>query len=348
MTAVTNVLPLRCSKTISSVYSLAIKSRNWMYDKSFFKTTSVTKPVISVGNVTVGGTGKTPMVIKIADSILKSGFQPAILSRGYGGIKGRYPERVPENADFKEYGDEAALMARILIKTPIVISRDRLKGAHWIIDQNNIDCLLLDDGFQHRRLARDCNIVMLDSRLPFTQDKLLPLGRLRESIDGLKRADIIVFSHTDISAPSTEDLEWLYSRMDPHSIFLSGHIPVGIRYVWTNQKISLSDTNLRIALISSIGSPSGFKRTAEKIGLKVHYEKPFRDHKALTKNEWLCEIETAKKMDCTHVVITAKDESRYPKNLDAALPVCVLDMTIEIDREEELMSQVLNVIKNRR
>ncbi|MGB3977217.1 MAG: tetraacyldisaccharide 4'-kinase [bacterium] len=347
MKAVADILPLWFSKRLSSAYSCVTKSRNWMYDNKILKEIRVSKPVISVGNLTVGGTGKTPLVIKLAHSIWKSGLKPAVISRGYGGTKGRHPEKVPENADHREYGDETALMARVLTKIPVVVSHDRAKGARWIIDRDAVDCLLLDDGFQHRRLARDCNIVMLDSRFPFTQDKLLPLGRLRETVDGLIRADIIVFSHTDISEPAENDLKWLHSQKNPTMIFFSSHVPVGIRKVWTDQEMDLSGENNRIALISSIGSPSGFKRTAEKFGLNIQYEKPFRDHKALTKAEWFEEIHNAQKMKCTHAVITAKDESRYPRNLNASLPVCVLDIVVKIDREEEFISHLVSMIKSR-
>jgi tetraacyldisaccharide 4'-kinase len=337
--------PSRGLRCLSAVYSGITGIRNVLYDKSITREITVSRPVVSVGNLSAGGTGKTPLVIKLAGSFLQLGLQPAVVSRGYGGIKGRHPELVPPDADFRDYGDEPVLMARVLPQVPVVVSRDRVMGANWIIHHADADCLILDDGFQHRRIARDCNIVLLDARFPFTRDRLLPAGRLRENINGLKRADIIVFTHSDSAPPAQEDLEWIQSLPVPPPVFLSRHVPAGIRHVWTDQPAPVNPEQASIALISSIGSPSGFRKTAEQAGLSIQHEKHFRDHKALTAEEWYHEINVAGRRGCSHVVITAKDESRYPKNLVPALPVCVLDMTMEINKENAFISRVTSRIK---
>jgi tetraacyldisaccharide 4'-kinase len=342
---VSNLQPFCYLKWLAGAYSAITRLRNSLYDTNVIKASRIAIPVISIGNLSAGGTGKTPLVIKLAMSLHNRGYRPVVLSRGYGGACGQHPEKVTENAEHLMYGDEPVLMARTLPKIPVVVARDRVAGVSWITKELQATCVILDDGFQHRRLARDLDIVILDARYPVTEERHLPSGRLRENISGLARADMIVFSHTDTSSPAQSDLAFLKTMDHPVPVFYSRHVPVKVRPVWNDKTDDTVNNKVSVGLISAIGSPAGFKSAALKKGLNVIYEKHFRDHKVLTGNQWLREIQKAKAMSCEKIVITAKDESRFPRKIDTPLPVSVLDITIEIDQYDKFMSHVLSLLK---
>lgn len=330
----------------SGMYSVITRSRNYLYDKSMLKSEKTGLPVISIGNLSSGGTGKTPLTIQLASGLQAQGWAPVVLSRGYGGIKGGKPEQVTDHFNHEFYGDEPVLIARTIPDIPVVISRDRVAGVLWIQKHLKANCVILDDGFQHRRLVRDIDIVILDSRYPVTRELHLPFGKLRENISSLKRADIIVFSHTDAASSDSSDIKYLESINPSTPIFYSRHVPLGIRDVRSGKMYNEIDVKQPAGLISAIGSPAGFKSVALKLGVKIVYEKHFRDHHVLNEDRWLAEIEKAKDNGCDIVIITAKDESRYPACIEPVLPVRVLDIEIEIEKYDMFISRILSVLRS--
>ncbi len=339
-------LPPKLLRLLSLVYGVVIVFRDYLYNHKLLPTFTVPIPVVSVGNVTVGGTGKTPFVMWLAQQFKAIGLHPVVISRGYGGRLGNLPVRVPSDGKHDDYGDEPCLMARSLPDVPVVISRNRVRGALWSIERFRPDCIILDDGFQHRRLNRTLDIVMHDSRRPFTGDALLPRGRLRETISSLKRADIVIFTHCDGSLPSEADLDYLNNLVLPPPIFISRHIPVGLRKILTKEYLSGPFGSEIVALISAIGSPSGFQQSVRRMGLVVGYEKHYSDHQVISRKEWLRQTCEAQTCGCSMVVTTSKDESRYEDYFEIKIPVCVLDIALEIDAGEDLLSEIRSRIRS--
>jgi len=187
-------LPIRIF--LSSVYGFIVWTRNKAYDSGLFKTYSVKTPVISVGNISVGGSGKTILVQALLEHFVRSGKKPAVLSRGYGRSSRGLLVVADENglkAAIHDAGDEPYLIASNYPGVPIVVSEDRFKGAQYLEKYFNPDVIILDDGFQHRRLHRDLDILIIDFQNS-PKPRLLPWGFLRESMANMSRADVVVYS----------------------------------------------------------------------------------------------------------------------------------------------------------
>lgn len=229
---------------LSKIFWLVTEIRNWLFDKGLLKVTKVTLPVISVGNIHVGGTGKTPTVIFLASELKKQGLNPVVLSRGYKGrLKG--PHLISDSDTYIDVGDEPILIRR-KTKLPIVVSKNRVKGAKYIEKMKIGDVIILDDGFQHRWLFRDIDILILPSE---TGD-LLPLGMLREDIKHKARADIIIEK------------------------------PIGTFFLTAQKPISEP-----LTLVTGIANPDRVKTHLESLGLKIGKFVTFPDHHPFSAQE---------------------------------------------------------------
>src|SRR5208283_4918718 len=171
---------------LSLMYGISVRLRLWLYARGIFQTKQLGTPVISVGNLTVGGTGKTPMVIWLAERFLAAGKRVAILSRGYKGTG--------------ETSDEIALMKyRLNERVLFGVGANRYEQGHRL-EQQSVDVFLLDDGYQHVQLARDVDLLLMDAAQPLSEEMLLPAGRLREPVSGMSRASLLIFTRTETSA----------------------------------------------------------------------------------------------------------------------------------------------------
>jgi tetraacyldisaccharide 4'-kinase len=204
---------------LAAGYRLGTTLRSVAYRRGWLKTRRLGRPVISVGNLTAGGTGKTPLVAYVAELLLKRGLKPSILTRGY---KRQSRERLiavepaAERApDPRQIGDEPALLARKLPQVPIMVSADRYGAGCLAESQFNVDTHILDDGFQHWALARDVDIVVLDATQDLSGAELLPAGRLREPLEALQRAGMIILSRTELADPAP--VESLVRRIAPQA-----------------------------------------------------------------------------------------------------------------------------------
>jgi tetraacyldisaccharide 4'-kinase len=268
---------LRCLLVIpAALYQPIIGLRNACYNRGWKKTYQVPVPVICVGNLTVGGTGKTPMVIWLCRLIQRRGLKVAVLSRGY---------KAKGDLD----NDETALMRQTLPDVPIVINPNRVEGAREAIQEHNAKVLVLDDGFQHRRLARDLDIVLIDCTCPFGYDHILPRGLLREPKSQLRRAHVAVLSRCDMIEKNElsqleEQVEQLLhdtkdkSETPPKVIVHSQHQPVALLKADGSKHQPAELKGKKIFAFCGIGNPQAFEDMLTDLGADVigHYQ--FGDH----------------------------------------------------------------------
>ncbi|RME63987.1 MAG: tetraacyldisaccharide 4'-kinase [Nitrospirae bacterium] len=287
---------------------------------------------ISVGNLTLGGTGKTPMVMAIASEAVKRGFSTCILTRGYKGKAkslivscGRGPE-----ADWKETGDEPFLMAKKLKDVWIVKDSNRYRGG---LLAGKKDLFILDDGFQHWALHRNLDIVLIDGTNPFGNGKLLPFGPLREPPEALKRASIIVI--TKVQEPDETLLRKINAANPEVEVYTAQMTATGFKDL-KGHELSLSDLQSRKAfLFSGIGNPASFHKSIEAIGVNIVGTKAFRDHHAYTKEQVRQLIKKGRQLKAEVFITTEKDLIKLETMPEDVLP-------------EELYALVVNMeIKDR-
>lgn len=331
---------------IAPMYKTGLSIRRFLYQSGCWKTRKSPVPVVSIGNLSVGGTGKTPLVMHLVSHIASAGYHPAVISRGYRSRLGSVPCRVPLNGSAADFGDEPVMMTRSMPGIPVIISRNRFRGVQLAHSRHAADCAILDDGFQHWGLFRDLNIVLLDVRFPVNSEKLLPAGRLREPPDALARADLIVFTHSETSAPHSGDLALIRQFAPDIPIFYA-------RYQFKSLRIPLSDTidpapvtAQSVCLISGIGDPSSFRDTAAAMGARITLEISYPDHYRLTPDDWHRSLVQAKNAGCRFVLITAKDEVRLTEDMALdMLPVRVADIEYRIEPKNEFYEAVMQVLK---
>ncbi|MCY3008226.1 MAG: tetraacyldisaccharide 4'-kinase [Planctomycetota bacterium] len=317
----------------SQPYAAGVWLRNAAFDRQFKKTTHVGVPIISVGNLTAGGTGKTPMVAHLAHWFRERNRRIAILSRGYGaGVDGR--------------NDEAKELERGLPDVPHLQSPDRIAMARIAIDELDMEVLLLDDGFQHRRIARSLEIVLLDAREPFGFGYLLPRGLLREPIRSLKRADIVVATRADqVDAKQLASIRSRVQRYAPKVAWLeAAHVPKGLRNAeGLTQEIDwLKDRN--VLAICGIGSPDAFFQTLQSLGANVVNKIVFPDHHDYQAGDIREIAVAAETIDCDAIICTGKDLAKIDVSMIERFPIYSLDIEMEILFGKEILEDHLKEI----
>src|SRR5688572_23023253 len=245
---------------LSALYSAVTRTRVSLYRRGTFRTTKLDRPVISVGNITTGGTGKTPLVERIARTIKKPGKKVCILTRGYGREEPRRQVVVSDGqtilATPAEAGDEPYLLAtKLLGSAAVICNADRISAGRYAIESFGTDCFILDDGFQHLRLARDLNIVTIDATNPWGGGQLLPYGRLREPLSGLRRADCVVLTRCD----QAENLD----ALDAEIRALIPRLPTSIFHSTMKPVRSLLPTG-PVAAFCAVGNPTAFFRQLQQ------------------------------------------------------------------------------------
>ena len=235
--------------------------------------------VISIGNITSGGTGKTPLTIALASEARERGFRPCVLTRGYGG-KMKGPLFVSSEMYVEDVGDEPMLMAEHLDGISVIKGADRYESGLFAYENlhDKPDLFILDDGFQHRRLHRDLDIVLINSRNPFHNRKLLPVGRLREPLEELGRADVLVFTKCELMEmpEALHDDARKFNSSAP--IFLSRHRVSFVRSSCHKDLPSGYLSGKKVFAFSGIGEPAAFIDTLERSGAEVVGHKVFKDH----------------------------------------------------------------------
>jgi len=330
-----------------ALYSAAISARSLGYEKRFLKTHEVAVPVISVGNITVGGTGKTPLVQWLAQRLADSGRTVCILTRGYRRENPKQQVVVSDGeqilSDLAHSGDEAMMLAESLRgRSAVVCDADRVAAATRAIEHLHSDVLLLDDGFQHRRLARDLDIVTIDASNPFGNEHLLPAGILREPIKNLDRADCIVLTRSSDS--ETELIERI-RQVTNAPIFQSRTIIENFHALHSHDLQDAAALAEPVAAFCGIGNPRAFFSQLRSVALEVRHEATFRDHHKYSQADIDHLTEQAQSKGAQALVTTAKDAVKL-ESLRFELPCYVADIEIEISDATNLLELVERAIAN--
>lgn len=300
-------------------YAVASAGRNLLYDAGWLRQSLATVPIVSVGNLTLGGTGKTPLVAWVARQLMADGLAPAIVSRGYASRE-------------LQASDEAKELALVLPGVPHVADRNRVAAAARAAALG-ADVVVLDDGFQHRRLRRDLDILAIDATDPFGCDRLVPRGLLRESLAGLGRADAVVLTRADrITADRREAIRTtvLHHRRGRPVIWLeTRHAPVATRTA--NGAVAPLDAlrGGRVAAFCGIGNPAAFRHTLVGLGAEVVGFRSFADHHHYTPDDLASLAAWAAAAGADSLVTTLKDLVRIERSRLGDLPLAAVEIALE-------------------
>jgi tetraacyldisaccharide 4'-kinase len=319
---------------LSFFYRLIINFRNWLYDHKILKETVLSCPVISVGNITVGGTGKTPCVIMLAQMLQENGFKPAILSRGYGG-KSIHPVNIVSNGhrillDSKTAGDEPFLIAQALKGSPVITGAKRIVTGKTAIDKFEADVLICDDAMQHRQIFRDINLVLLDNQSLRGSNHILPRGMLREPITELKRASAIMLTRTNERQQANNTIEKLV-RNENIPVFMSIHKPKDmVKGDYSAQWPISILAGKKVCAFCGIAKPDSLKKTLLAAGAQILSFDIFPDHHRYNKNE--LEIIKTRFIGCRadFIVSTQKDVARLQEFPEFVYMIYMLRVEMEI------------------
>ena len=311
---------------LSAVYGAVVQARNALYDQKVLRTHSLQGSVISVGNISTGGSGKTPFVILLGELLKARGIAFDVLSRGYGrktrGVLLVDPGGLPQ-----KFGDEPLLIARRL-QVPVVVGEDRYEAGRFAESRFGAEIHLLDDGFQHRGLARDFDIVLVtpdDAR-----DRLLPAGRLREPLPALQRADAVVFT----------------SGASPDSFPVAGKTVWRVRRGIVTQSLAPS-IPARPVIFCGIARPQNFLLQLRAAGIDPIAEAFYRDHHAYTEKDVHDLVELRQRSDAGGFVTTEKDAVNLGGYLKALAPLTVVPVKMELADAANTVDTMLRVIKER-
>lgn len=272
--------------SISLLYRLIINLRNWLYDHKIFPETRLSCPVISVGNITVGGTGKTPCVIWLARMLKEHGFRPVILSRGYGGKSSGPVNIVSDGKDIlvpsTMAGDEPYLIARTLQNIPVITGPKRVLTGKTAIDKFKADVLICDDAFQHRQIFRNINLVLLDSAKPLGNGHLLPRGPLREPRASLRRANAFILTRSNEIKETINQFDEITSI----PVFSSSHQPVDVVSGDYSRLLPLAELKgKKVCAFAGIAKPDSFKNALLAAGAQIISYDIFSDHHLYSSQE---------------------------------------------------------------
>jgi tetraacyldisaccharide 4'-kinase len=346
---------------------MIVQIRLWRYRSGWRAQHHLGTQVVAIGNITVGGTGKTPVVELLAKSLRDRGRRVAILSRGYKSKKLDRPQKwqdsngraIPEEKmpkvvstgsalllDSKYAGDEPFMLARNLDGVAVVVDKNRVKGGLFAVGQLAADTLLLDDGMQYLDLAHSIDIVLVDAGSPFGTEALLPRGTLREPPKNLRRASYILI--TKCTGSSNEAL---VSRIRKYNktaeIIECMHGPIYLENVFTRERQPLEFLKDKwVGAISAIAVPEAFEGSLAKLGARVEIQRRFSDHYRFSRKEVEHFMQRCVERDMELIVTTEKDAVRFPKPASIDVPVYFLRIEVEILKGQEIWDDLVTRICN--
>jgi len=319
---------------LTPAYRLSVWFRNLAFDQGWKRTEAAGVPVISIGNMTVGGTGKTPLVIWIARLLREHGIRVAVLSRGYKAIEGAT-------------NDESLELQRAIPDVPVLENPDRVASARVAVEELEMQALLLDDGFQHRRISRDLNIVLIDATNPFGYGRLLPRGLLREPVGSLARADIVVITRSNLASEQLlDDIRARIGRwVNEKNAAVSRTVPQ--HWVRSDGKeFPLEElTGKPVVAVCGIGNPAGFFSLLEQSGFRPCRQKAFPDHHHFASVDIEGIAALARESSAVAIVCTVKDLVKLDRNRIGQIPLYALQTGIEFQSGEEMLrSRILELV----
>jgi tetraacyldisaccharide 4'-kinase len=308
---------------LSSIFGIGVRARNALYDRRIARANKLQGPVVSVGNLSFGGSGKTPFILVLGQLLKDRGVKFDILSRGYG-RKTRGVAHVDPGGSPRDFGDEPLLLARRL-EAPVIVGEDRYDAGRFAEQSFGPQLHLLDDGFQHRALARDFDIVLVTPE--DARDRLLPVGRLREPLTSLARADAVVLS----------------SGASPESFPLNGKL------VWRVRRgIVLTNVPAHPVVFCGIARPQNFLLQLRTAGIEPGAQALFRDHHTYTEQDIRDLLKLRQQSEAEGFVTTEKDAINLGGLLDALQPLAVIPVKMELMDAANAVDTMLRMIAERR
>jgi len=328
-------------RALSWVFWLLIILRAWLYRANLISSYRLSRPVISVGNLTLGGVGKTPLVEYLAEAVKQMDRKPVILTRGY-------MERGKETKD--QNSDEALMLQDALVDVPVLVGADRVKNATTFLEHNDADVFILDDGFQHHRLKRDHNIVVIDATDPWGNGYLLPRGVLREPRSSLARAQSIVITKADLGKDNLAAVKNQIRIINGDCLVMESiHRPVEYLDVRTDNVLKIDALRgQRICAVSSIGAPESFAMTLMGLGADLRKHFAYPDHYQYAEEDMHKIFMNCQDERATALVTTHKDIVKI-KHFCELVPkqIILLMLKIRIDiteNEEAFLERIHNLL----
>ncbi len=336
------------------LFEAGVRMRNLSYSKGLLTQARLPRPVVSIGNLTLGGSGKTPLVILVAQLILKLGYPSAVLTRGYGRHSRMRSHILPPGTTIEhpalELGDEPALVRRHVPAAWLGVSSDRLASGRTILGRCPDVVFLLDDGFQHRQLYRDLDIVVIDQTQPLLHNRIFPRGSLREPLSCLRRCDAVVLNGTPAAAEAALIVRAIQE--------INSHVPVLRCLQKIRRLVPLSAWNdpnsedvsgvgcNKAFLVAALGNPERFRKNVEEAGIKAAGCRFFRDHHRLTPDDWRDCVLQARRCGADTLIFTEKDAIKIKEPPD--FPLLVAIQSTELDRPAEMEQLLLRTIRGAR
>ena len=313
-------------------YSIVVQIRNRLIDLRPGSVHSAGVPVVSVGNMTTGGTGKTPVVSLLVGELAKRSLRPGIVSRGYRSLS-------------DEGNDEKRVLATLCPDAPHVQNSDRVAAARECVSRFDASVLVADDGFQHRRLARDLDVVLVDALNPWGHDFVLPRGLLREPMSGLRRADLVILTRADQISAKRRDEIWSQAGQ---LCEVAGEVEICfepdelIDLAGKRTPISEAGPGEKVVAFCGIGNPAGFQQTLETAGFQVEEFIEFPDHHHFSPAEIETVAAKARQAGCG-LITTLKDLVKIESSPED-VPLCALNIRAKVTRGEDLLGAQLDRI----
>ncbi len=345
-------------KGFSFVFSAIVAVRYFLYRTGLMRRYPLGIQVISIGNVTAGGTGKTPVTEIFARTLAAEGRKVAILSRGYRRKEAPWWQRLFTQVidpplvvsdgkhvllDSATGGDEPYMLASNLPGVAVVVDRDRVKAGRYAVKRLGCDTIILDDGFQYQKLKHSIEVVLVDATNPFGNGNLLPRGVLREPARHLKRADIIFL--TKCRGDTSEVIAEIRRFNKTAEIVECAHAPRVLKDVWSREEFPLDWLSGKtVCTLSGIASPRGFENSLRHLGAKVVWCERYADHHRYDSSEILYALNRTSDMGADALVTTEKDAVRFPRFETSPVRCLYLRISIEILRGKENFNQIINRI----
>lgn len=334
---------------LSKIYGFVIRTRIFFYRSGILRCIRIPATVISIGNITTGGTGKTPLIEYISKFILSRGQRKiAILSRGYAAKITK--ENVSKGC--KVFNDEYLVLAENIPGIPVLLNSNRVKSGLKAIEWLQTEYIILDDGFQHIRLARDLEIVIIDALNPFGYEYLIPRGLLREPLEGLKRADMIVLTHVDQCHPEMIGtiIKRLMKIASNISIVETIHKPIYVESIKNRTRFDTSCLHgKKVFAFCALGNPYSFRKNLESLGAELLDFRIFPDHHIYTTSDLNMLNAEARRINPDVIVTTQKDNVKLKDTLQLwDFPLWMLKIEICIVKGKEIFEEKMNQLFNRR